>query len=586
MDRNSPTNHLIIMSRSSSPLPPSLRHMMVQEVSPAFPPASRAGRRQGCRSPHRVNRARGEQYKDMMPNVNEPRRHYVDKHGIPARSSISLVNLIHPSSPTRSNAPFANARPSAAHFHGPPPTAHLHGPLPTANHHAPPTRSYYPLHASYPDHRDATYHPRTAPLPTRAISPHHPYHPDILRRHSDQPHHPQIAPPGMILRPETSYESVSHGSKPGFIHRATSACDLCKKTKTRCSAGEPLVEGGEPTACAKCLRAGEKCVRTGKQRKRGPLPGSTRPVSAMVTGFATGAGAGTGAGQAPADRKRKTSSAQRTTPPRPSSALPPLATLAILPPPPAMTRVPSTHAPTQEHERESTSARSSITSIHILTPEDDRRDSYEFSATDHPQYPPYPKSRPQSQSQSAPLHASSSSSWPRHSEPHHRYQQDHHAAPSRRPSSNHVRGDILSWPSGQPATELDVDMEIDPREEAHYRRGSFTSPRDPQYQSHSSFQTQSRTQYGKPSPPILPSGPSLFHSNYTVGFGPESEARRPQLALPTRTHESPLPSIQHLGLDVLTPPPSSRIDRSSFGHTGRTLPAILPVRTTFRRQGR
>lgn len=217
------------------------------------------------------------------------------------------------------------------------------------------------------------YVPRSAPFPRRAPIDEVKHHvqPQLPRRHSHQPYaRPMTAHQHPYPRPATStFESyhpsseIGNPSGRGPISRTTKACDTCRTRKIRCEDG-PLLSSGEPGPCLRCLAAGIECVFSGVQKKRGPCPGSMRPSTSAA-------------------RRGSTTSDHADSTPSPLQQ----------PLPPRQLPVP-------------TSARSSVGSIntpYLLTPPEDRRNSYGFSTS--------PSSLPR-HPVSAPLVPGPSARWP------------------------------------------------------------------------------------------------------------------------------------------------------------------------------
>ena len=577
--------------------------------------ANRVGRRSP--SPSRVQSARAQQYESMMSRVSQSSRPDVSTRGEmsspPPRPSApesryssysiprSAYQYARPSSPSQQHYSHNHRTESASYR----PTWSSNGPPPNGyDTRSIPARAYgssHPLidrevswsrsYSSQYNHSNHPYEtkqpPYTAPLPIRPISPRHHYAPpDLSRRHSEMPPHtyaqsyaPQPQPPPAHSRPSTSYESVppagtdgKPGTKPGEpIERATKACNTCRDKKIRCYQQLESSRQGDspPPPCKRCHDKGLECVWTEVQKKRGPLPGSTRPAAGITSGStgtgngnATGNGNGNGTGTSETGRqKRKRTVAGTYTPSIGDTALPstkgagqikkkrkseatgtvtkisPPTPIVPLPALPVLTRQSSDTALGRASGSGSgsgsgSSNRSSIGSVAsvvsavsaasaasavIVTPADDRRVSYEFSRpaihSVHPGHPASQVSTARSLSpkqdarlqQSTPLRAASFSSW-----------------------SHHPRPESRQNPSSPPPL--------------HGQR-VFNGTKSPMK-----------------SQPIP--NRSLFDAEYSV---------RPRL---------PLPSMRSLELGVHDPPTSNPGDRERskpFGPVGRTLPPILPL---------
>lgn len=306
-----------MMSSSTSALPASLRHMLLREPNLEYPGPGNRYRRHGSGSVHRLTNAQEEYYGHMRPTGNKYLRYDLHSLGTPVRASASLVHVNHRSNLVGSNALDANANHHMS-------DAHRHGVLPNGNYPAAIAGFHSLRHVSHAD-QPISVATRTAPLPiAQSSSDSHHRQSSLPGRHSNQPHNlygPRAS--RAISWSETSYESINHSPRPGFISRATEACEACRQTKTRCYPTLSVEEGGHPAACRKCIQSNTQCVRTGSQRKRGPLRGSTRTVTG--TGVRTGEPAG--------KRKQKRSFASKITRPRSNSAIPsssPLAALSLL----------------------------------------------------------------------------------------------------------------------------------------------------------------------------------------------------------------------------------------------------------------
>lgn len=98
----------------------------------------------------------------------------------------------------------------------------------------------------------------------------------------------------------SSATTVPTGSSRAPISRTTKACNACRQRKVRCDAGATTGEmkpNGEPGTCSRCKETGIECVYTTEQRKRGPMPGSTR-------GSVSAAAASSGAAGNPGLRRK------------------------------------------------------------------------------------------------------------------------------------------------------------------------------------------------------------------------------------------------------------------------------------------
>lgn len=138
-----------------------------------------------------------------------------------------------------------------------------------------------PLHPSYSELIPGPYGSDRPTSPPSGL--------DHSRHHHPYPTYPTYPTSTISLdSPPLSAKTVPaspHSLQPsGFsrapISRTTKACNACRQRKVRCDAGATTGEmkpNGEPGTCSRCKETGVDCIYTTEQRKRGPMPGSTRP---------------------------------------------------------------------------------------------------------------------------------------------------------------------------------------------------------------------------------------------------------------------------------------------------------------------
>ncbi|WVO17375.1 hypothetical protein L204_105067 [Cryptococcus depauperatus] len=168
-------------------------------------------------------------------------------------------------------------------------------------------RSYLPLTQESAYHPSRRYHsysthpsgyyppPMDRPAPYRR-HPSHPYerYPVYSSFHPPaQLHSAPYASPAsrheiqpVPVQPTTAFATVSYDPGPPLatssrppISRTTKACNSCRARKVRCDAGTTQEKSTRGMPCSRCRENKMECIYTNVQKKRGPCPGTARPLN-------------------------------------------------------------------------------------------------------------------------------------------------------------------------------------------------------------------------------------------------------------------------------------------------------------------